>query len=44
MVLKVLNSPFVFLRGSFCFEGAEVSSLAGFWILLPRIEPVFATF
>jgi hypothetical protein len=37
MPFKVLHGFFVFLRRSFRFERAQISSLAGLRILLPRI-------
>ncbi len=40
--LEVLHCPLVFLCGGARVKGAEVSTLAGFGILLPRIQPVLA--
>jgi hypothetical protein len=40
MPFKVLHRSFVFLRRSFCFECAQIPSLAGLRIRLPRIQSI----
>jgi hypothetical protein len=37
MPFELLDGFFVFLRRGFRFERAQISSLAGLWILLSRI-------
>ena len=44
MTFKVLHCLLVFLRCSFCLEGAEVSSLTRLRIFLAGIQPVLAGF
>src|ERR1700742_3282585 len=40
--LEVLHVAFVFLSGCAGFERAEIAALAGFGILLARVEAIFA--
>jgi len=42
MSLEILRFPFVLLGGRPRLEGSEVPPFPGFWILLPRIEPIRA--
>ena len=42
MSFEILDRFFVFLGRSFRLEGAEIPSLAGFGIFLPRIQSVLA--
>jgi len=44
MTFKVLHCLLVFLRRSFCLEGAEISSLTRLRIFLAGIQPVLAGF
>ena len=44
MTFKVLHCLLVFLRRSFCLEGAEISSLTRLRIFLAGIQPVLARF
>ena len=38
MALEVLHSPLMILRGFETLEGSEIPALAGFWILLERVQ------
>jgi hypothetical protein len=40
LALEKLDSPFVFLGGGLTFESAKVSAPAGFWVFLPRVQPI----
>jgi hypothetical protein len=42
MPFEILHVPLVLLRGCTRFERAEVTTLAGFRVDFPGIEPVFA--
>jgi hypothetical protein len=44
MAIKVLHCFLVFLRRSFCLEGAEISSLTRLRIFLAGMQPVLADF
>jgi hypothetical protein len=44
MMLEVLNRSLVRLRRASGFESAQIAALAGFWILLSRVQPVVTRF